>query len=574
MKKIIREEFISKAIEKHGNTYDYSDVIYLGNKKEVTIICKKHGPFPQTPSKHMQGHGCHDCNPAKKLNTEEFISKAIEKHGNTYDYSEVKYINSKTNVNITCKIHGPYPQSPSHHLNGQGCPDCKRLKIGRALRDNTENFIIKAKKIHGETFNYSKVEYIKNDKDVIVICNIHGELTIKPNHHLQGQGCPKCRYIKSAQKNRHSTEKFIEKAIAKHGNFYDYSLTDYKGDDKNIKIICPKHGEFEQIASSHLQKHGCKKCKGEKSRERLLKTTEKFVSDARKVHGKFYDYSNVNYFGSDNQIEITCPYHGVFKQTPHDHLCGCGCTDCSSGLSERICRTTFEQLFNSKFPKLRPKWLEGLELDGYSESLQIAFEHQGQQHYGPTFYSDKEEFKKVKERDARKKKICEKRRIKLFIIPEIYTVTKINNIKNVITKEAERLNVVLPANFKQIEIDFSKARIPQDIIYLNELKEKAKLKGGECLADMYLGSHTPIPFKCVHGHKWDAAPADIKSGKWCNKCAIIKRWKKRQIDLNVYEILDKYKNKKMTIRKIAEELNVDLETIRRRIKNPEKFKSS
>lgn len=124
MKKVTTEDFIKKAREIHGDRYDYSKVNYVNNETPVCIICPEHGEFWQTPYNHVKGCGCQKCAGVNKSNTEEFVKKAKEIHGDRYDYSNVNYTNSHTVVQIMCPEHGEFLQQPTNHLRGCGCPYC------------------------------------------------------------------------------------------------------------------------------------------------------------------------------------------------------------------------------------------------------------------------------------------------------------------------------------------------------------------------------------------------------------------------------------------------------------------
>lgn len=121
------------------------------------------------------------------MKKEEFVLKANTKHDYKYDYSKVEYVDYKTKVCIICPKHGEFWQKPSDHLQGKGCNQCNG-----GVRSNTKDFIEKAKKIHGDKYDYSKVEYEHNARKVSIICPIHGVFRQSPNNHLQGNGCPKC----------------------------------------------------------------------------------------------------------------------------------------------------------------------------------------------------------------------------------------------------------------------------------------------------------------------------------------------------------------------------------------------
>jgi hypothetical protein len=282
------EKFIEKSILIHGDKYDYSKVNYKNSITKVIIICKEHGEFEQTPYCHLKGSICTKCGYIlrgikikKSWNIEEFIEKATLVHGDKYDYSKVDYKNNNTKVIIICKEHGEFYQIPSSHFRGIGCAKC----VGKA-KSNTEEFIKNALLVHGDKYDYSKVDYKNNNTKVIIICKTHGEFTQNSYNHLTGQGCNKCSYILRANKNKTTVDEFIKKSKIIHDDKYDYSKVDYKNSDTKINIICKIHGEFLQTPSSHLQRYGCAKCAG-----KAKSNTEEFIKNALLVHGNKYDYS-------------------------------------------------------------------------------------------------------------------------------------------------------------------------------------------------------------------------------------------------------------------------------------------
>jgi hypothetical protein len=123
----------------------------------------------------------------KKSYSEIFVEKAVIKHDNKYDYSLIDYVNSSTKVSIICPIHGTFEQRPNDHLSGYGCPEC-----GGTKRLTTDKFIEKAKELHGDRYDYSKVIYKTTIDKIIITCPIHGDFETKPNNHLTGKGCKQC----------------------------------------------------------------------------------------------------------------------------------------------------------------------------------------------------------------------------------------------------------------------------------------------------------------------------------------------------------------------------------------------
>lgn len=339
----------------------------------------------------------------KKLTTEEFINKAKEIHGDKYDYSNVEYKGSKMKVCIICPKHGEFWQKPSKHLQGQGCPKCVNKNI------TTEEFIIKAKEIHGNKYNYSKVNYLNNHTKVCIICLKHGEFFLTPSEHINNvYGCPIC------SGNLITTESFIERAKKIHGDKYDYSKVNYVDSKTKVCIICPKHGEFWQVPSNHLQGQGCKKCYiCEKS---LL--TEDFINKAKEIHGNKYDYSKVEYVNAKIPVCIICPEHGEFWQKPENHLYTLsGCQKCSlkNNKSEQILLNKLKSDgFNVEYQK-HFTWLGKQSLDIYLPDYNIAIEYQGRQHFKPIKkFGGKEGFEKTKFNDYVKYDLCNKNNLKLF----------------------------------------------------------------------------------------------------------------------------------------------------------------
>jgi len=199
--------------------------------------------------------------------TEEFIKKTIPIHSDKYAYSKVNYIGSKINVIIVCPVHGEFEQSPNSHLQGRGCPKCGIIKRKNNRTKTTKEFIIEAKIIHENKYDYSLVKYINLKTKVKIICPVHGKFEQTPKSHLLGCGCRRCGRIICGNKLRLETNIFIDKSNEIHSNKYDYSKVKYVNSNHKIIIICPVHGEFTQQPTHHLSGSGCPICcesKGEK----------------------------------------------------------------------------------------------------------------------------------------------------------------------------------------------------------------------------------------------------------------------------------------------------------------------
>lgn len=270
--------------------------------------------------------------------TNEFINDAKIVHGDEYDYSRVEYINMRTKVEIVCARHGSFWQTPAKHIDSkQRCSSCAGVK-----KLTTEEFIKRAIAIHGDRYDYSIVKYKTQSEKIKIICKIHGVFLQRPQDHLKlKQGCSSCYGNKKS-----SAEEFSLKASKIHNRKYDYSQVKYKNTDIKVRIICPDHGVFTQTPYHHLKGVGCPDCGGSKKL-----TTNEFIRDAKKIHGKKYDYSKVEYKNTEDKIIIICPIHGEFLQRPAHHKNNEGCPECASYINQ------LERL--RKFKKLN------IKLDGY-----------------------------------------------------------------------------------------------------------------------------------------------------------------------------------------------------------------
>jgi hypothetical protein len=235
--------------------------------------------------------------------------------------------NSK--IIIICPIHGEFQQNASSHLNGQGCLKCSRIKMSNRFKMSLTGFIIKAKRVHLDKYDYSEVAYKNSHIKIKIICPQHGGFFQTPDSHLRGAGCPKCSHISTSKKLADNKQIFIAKANKIHNEKYDYSLVVYENAHKKTDIVCPKHGIFHQEPDSHLHGNGCSICGRDRATEKQKCQLNEFICKANEIHNKKYDYSRVIYKNSHIKIKIICPQHGEFCQTPTSHLRGCGCPICA-----------------------------------------------------------------------------------------------------------------------------------------------------------------------------------------------------------------------------------------------------
>jgi hypothetical protein len=260
------------------------------------------------------------------VKNENFITQAILIYGDEYDYSKVNYKNNITKVDIICKIHGLFTQTPKNHINNHGCAKCGIISRSKTQSSSIEEFIKKANEANDFQYDYSKVDYKNNKTKIVVLCKVHGEFEITPSHHYNGHGCKKC-----SNNYRKSNFEYIEACKLVHNNFYDYSTTLYKSNKTKVRVICPLHGEFLQMAQHHINGCGCPNCdksKGELTIEKILTTNkiefkpQKTFEDClsgkgNKLRYDFYlleeniliefdgqqHYKSVDYFGGTSSYE-------------------------------------------------------------------------------------------------------------------------------------------------------------------------------------------------------------------------------------------------------------------------------
>lgn len=192
------DSFIAKAQTVHGDKYDYSKALYTGWFNPISIICKIHGEFKQTPKAHLGKRGCKKCWINKATITKEaFLSRSKELHQNKYDYSLSNYVNYTTKLEIICPIHGIFKQTPAAHISGNGCKKCALELTAKIKRCSSTEFIEKSKKIFKNKYIYTKTKYLKYKSPIIITCLIHGDfIKTYSSHIVNKQGCPKCKTSK------------------------------------------------------------------------------------------------------------------------------------------------------------------------------------------------------------------------------------------------------------------------------------------------------------------------------------------------------------------------------------------
>ena len=264
--------------------------------------------------------------------------------------------------------------TPTDKGNPTALPLCNLLElfnVGKMKRFTKDEFVNRARKVHGDKYDYSKVVYVNASTKVKIVCPTHGVFLQRPFAHFYGQGCPNCvkDNMWTTLRHKRTTKEFIDEANKIHGSKYDYSKTDYTHSLEKVIITCPVHGDFLQYPFTHLKGQGCPSCAKSKGEKRV---------------GAYLSKNNIEF---DRQYKID--NENIFCQQKH------------------------------------------FLVDFYLPSYNAIIEYNGIQHYLSTDYFRHKDFDKQQERDMALRQYCKEHKIKLIEIP----YTDIDNIENIINKE-------------------------------------------------------------------------------------------------------------------------------------------
>lgn len=372
----------------------------------------------------------------KKRTPEEFIEEMSKINPNIEILGT--YTKAQNRVLVRCKICGhEWEPICSNLIKGKGCPKCSHKKQGLEKRLTTDQFIEKARKVHGDKYDYSKFNYETAIKKGIIICPEHGEFEQTPNNHLSGKGCPKCGRKIVENSKRLGLTTFIQRSNEIHNNKYDYSKFIYVNNSTKGIVICPKHGEFEITPANHLNGSNCPRCANENRSRLNSSNTEEFIQKAKEIHGNKYDYSKVKYTRAIDKVIIICLKHGEFEQDPHNHLSGKGCPKCNQSKGENFIE---EYLIKNNIQYI-PQYQININndinptgiccIDFYIPHKNLFIEYNGIQHYVPLdYFGGKIKFERQQKRDEYVRNYCKENNIQLLEISYNSTDDEILNLLN------------------------------------------------------------------------------------------------------------------------------------------------
>lgn len=262
-KRMTLEEFEIKARKVHGDKYAYISVFEKGRTQAV-IRCAEHGEFTQGCNSHLAGNGCKKCGIESRIekrsfSTEEILAKAAEAHGNIYTYPQQKLSGTHSRLHVICREHGNFSLKAYSHMYGRGCPKCGIAQRANTQRYTYEQMVQKASQVHNNRYIYLGVAD-ENPTALRIVCTEHGEFTQSFNSHSQGSGCWLCANKANGISKRHSFVELVTRAQKVHDALYAYKNLSYETGAPVLTAVCPKHGEFKQLAGDHLDGHGCSMC--------------------------------------------------------------------------------------------------------------------------------------------------------------------------------------------------------------------------------------------------------------------------------------------------------------------------
>lgn len=274
----------------------------------------------------------------KTLSQEEFLQRARAKHGEKYDYSNTVFVATREPIEYICPTHGIVKQLANSHLQGMGCRACANDEQAANKVRTLDWFVKKARKVHGDKYDYSDAKYTGAARPITYRCPKHGLVTQRAYSHLEGSGCNDCFIEGLPDARRISKEEFLKKVHDKHGDMISFGNFKYQGVKAKLTAICAVHGPFETTGVKLLAVSkvvaGCPKCGHEANTSHHPMTFKEFVTRAEEVHGNKYIYDESSFSSCYSNVGIFCKQHKYnFSQAAYAHLRGQGCVKCAAAVS-------------------------------------------------------------------------------------------------------------------------------------------------------------------------------------------------------------------------------------------------
>lgn len=443
-----KDELITKYRTKYGKIYDYSlvpDNVTYNTK--ITLNCDKmhpwgepHGCFPVQVGKHLlRGDGCTKCSGKYKRAKEDFVKEATFIHKGLYTYEDFVWKGTDKNGIIHCtKHHLNFKMTPNHHLLGQGCPECGKIKARNYHKHDYKSFLKRFNEKYGTNFEFPYIEKeYENEKSIVTfVCKNCGRIHTQKAQNIFANkyGCtckipkketkPKIIVKKEPKTRRMGRYTVLDRIYSKYPTVEVFDINEYKDISTPLHFKCKDCGHvFPRKPNTFLYGHlkgACPKCVAKIIHEERTKTQEQFEQDVYRKYGKDLYTVVGKYISSSDYIKIQCNDCGkIFPIAASSFLQGHGCpfhSDIESKMEKEIEKLL--KAHNLIYKKQKTfGWLKNktkLKLDFYLPQCNIAIECQGLQHFHPIeYFGGEKELKNVQYRDTLKNELCSKHNIKV-----------------------------------------------------------------------------------------------------------------------------------------------------------------
>ena len=317
---------------------DFSEVDYKGSQEKIKITCSIHGLFEAIPAVMLSAKkGCPSCGMSKRrsLGAKEILRRLIKVHGNKYEFDLPTNVTTTTKISYSCQLHGKKNGVVSNLLAGKGCRECGRIASSHKRALTTEKWVKKARKVHGEKYEYAKTKYVNSKTKVIITCPDHGDFKINPSNHISPglkRGCNECSGGKVVNwdnsKKRLSQTEFLKRVTKAAPSNLDFSKSIYKGQKNTVTVICKLHGEFEAWPNNLFNGQNCPDCAavitGNKRRVSSKEIEERIILR----FGNKYEIDKSSIKMVTEHVRLKCAKHGWFTGLVSNLMVSSGCPKC------------------------------------------------------------------------------------------------------------------------------------------------------------------------------------------------------------------------------------------------------
>jgi len=430
VRKITIELIKQELLETHPGSKLISTE-YINNQSKLNLICENNHNFNISWNSIQQGGWCGECFREKGINLND-VKIVLKKFHPKAKLLSTEYINYKSKLNFICAKNHLCTVSFSHLKRGQLCAICsKRAK--KTIKDIEDFLSVKYPKA-----KLLSKEYINAQSQLEIICEKGHYYKTSWNRIQSGKWCLDCTG------NKKKTIEDVKNIIDKLHPEAKLLSIKYEGTHKKLDLICENNHEFKMSISCIERGKWCSECAGNK---------KKTIEDVKNIIDKLHPEAkllSIKYEGTHKKLDLICEKGHNFKISYSYINSNHWCPTCAGNKGEELVRRVFEDKFKKSFPNVKPKWLINpktnytLQLDGFCEELNLAFEYQGIQHYKyPNHcHKNKKEFEKQKYRDKIKKDLCKKHNVKLIEIKEIDDLTY-ENVNLVVSSFLKESNIIV-----------------------------------------------------------------------------------------------------------------------------------